>query len=366
MDSNFTIYTKMILEALPHWFKMRKESDDSLGARFLNICGLTLDNVNYVLDYAYKQCYIETADIYQADFCYKSIIAMPFKSIDIQNVKANSIILKRAETLKEFFGIDLNNVEDRVLYTKDLYYIDVDRNIIYVRQKYNADALHDNGKITVSYKNGDEQEYDLIPHQIWNYFDEFGSLLSCPRIPEESNQEYKKRILDVFKNPAGASLAGLINGIGRELSLRKEITWKNPKDDLEILTPMIVLNSIRDDNGPISFERIMISEYGSVVLKGDPDAEKETTVSYIHGLEMHQIWNKEDSIINNDLFTTDNVAKDYLKKLTIMINTVAPLFWNDFKWNEHYWNPNEKEISGTGYIPNLFDASMKGFENYEP
>ena len=366
MELKFAMYTKLILESLPHWFKMRKESDESLGVRFLNICGLNLDDIYYVLDYAYKQCYIDTADIYQADFCYKAIVAMPFKTADIKQIKANSIGLKKAETLKEFFGIDLNDVTDRILYTQDLYYIDTDRNIIYVRQKYNADALHDNGKITVFYNNDDIKEYDLIPHQIWNYFDEFGALLSCPRIPEESNQDYKKRIIDVFKNPAGASLPGLINGIGRELALRQDIIWKNPKEDLELLTPMIVLNSIRDDKGQIPYERILISEYGSVVIKGDPYADKEITVSYVHGLEMHQVWNKDDIVMKNDLFTVDNVAKDYLKQLTAVVNAVAPLFWDDFKWNEHYWNPNEKEISGTGYIPNLLDASMKGFENYEP
>ena len=39
-DLTFAKHTNAILNALPHWFKIRKESQDSIGARFLNVCGL--------------------------------------------------------------------------------------------------------------------------------------------------------------------------------------------------------------------------------------------------------------------------------------------------------------------------------------
>ena len=67
-DLTFAKHTNAILNALPHWFNIRKKSADSIGARFLNVCGLELDDARYVLDYAYDQCYIQTADITQVDF----------------------------------------------------------------------------------------------------------------------------------------------------------------------------------------------------------------------------------------------------------------------------------------------------------
>ena len=61
-DLIFAKHTNAILNALPYWFKIRKQSKDSIGARFLNICGLELDDARYVIDYAYNQCYINSAN----------------------------------------------------------------------------------------------------------------------------------------------------------------------------------------------------------------------------------------------------------------------------------------------------------------
>ena len=72
-ELRFARYTNLILNALPHWFKIRKGSADSIGARFLNIAGLKLDDIRFVLDYAYRQCYMNTIDMDQIDFCYKAI-----------------------------------------------------------------------------------------------------------------------------------------------------------------------------------------------------------------------------------------------------------------------------------------------------
>ena len=44
-DLKFAKYTKLILDALPHWFHMRKDSSESIGAKFLNIVGLKLDDI---------------------------------------------------------------------------------------------------------------------------------------------------------------------------------------------------------------------------------------------------------------------------------------------------------------------------------
>ena len=365
-DLTFARHTNAILNALPHWFKIRKESQDSIGARFLNVCGLELDDARYVIDYAYRQCYIDTADIAQVDFCYKTIVPMPLKVSDLSAVFANNTGLIRAKNIKQFFGIDQNGIQDANLHSFEFYYVDEKRNIIYVRQKFNADAINDNGKIRLVFKDKSEYTRQLIPHHVWNFFDELGALVSCPRLFEEPNIEYKKRIMDVFTNKAGASRPGLINGIGRELATRRTLTWVNTDRDLELEDAMIVLNSITIDNKYIDPKRVFLTAAGTVLLKAEPDDKiKKHTVSYVYGLEMHQLYNREDVKLYNELFTVEGKAKTKLKQYIDILNSESPIFWDDFHWNEHYWDQNEKDVSGIGYIPHLYDGSIQGFKNYK-
>ena len=366
-DLTFARHTNAILNALPHWFKIRKESKDSIGARFLNICGLELDDARYVIDYAYRQCYIETVDITQVDFCYKTIVPMPLKVSELQSVFANNTGLIKANSIKEFFGIDQNGIKDANLHSFEFYYADKKRNILYVRQKFNADAINSNGKIKLIFKDGSEYTRALIPHQVWNFFDELGALVSCPRLPEEPNIEYKKRIMDVFTNKAGASKHGLINGIGRELAIRRNLIWKNPKRDLELEDAMIVLNSITVDGEFIDPSRVFLTTAGTVLLKAFDDdiVRKSCKVSYVYGLEMHQLHNKNDIKLYNELFTVEGKPKTKLKQYIDILNSESPIFWDHFHWNEHYWDQNESNVSGVGYIPHLYDGSIQGFKNYK-
>ena len=365
-DLTFARHTNAILNALPHWFKIRKDSKDSIGARFLNVCGLELDDARYVIDYAYNQCYIETADITQVDFCYKTIVPMPLKVSELKSVFANNAQLIKAKNIKEFFGID-QNIQNHNLHSFEFYFVDEKRNIIYVRQKFNADAIHDNGKIKLIFRDDSEYIRPLIPHQVWNFFDELGALVSCPRLFEEPNIEYKKRIMDVFANKAGASKPGLINGIGRELAIRRNLTWTNPSRDLELEDAMIVLNSITVDGELIDPSRVFLTSTGTVLIKAfnDKKIRKDCTVSYVYGLEMHQLHNREDIKLYNELFTIEGKPKTKLKQYIDILNSESPIFWDHFHWNEHYWDQNKSDVSGIGFVPHLYDGSIRGFRNYK-
>ena len=373
-DLTFARYTNAILNMLPYWFKIRKGSENSIGARFLNICGLELDDARYVVDYAYKQCYINTADIDMVDFCYKTIIPMPLSVDDIISVYGNGG-LHRANTIKEFFGIDQNGVTDNALYSFESYYLDTKRNILYVRQKFNVDALHDSGKISVTFNHYNTStkayeekvvEYNLVPHQVWNFFDELGALVSCPRLPEEPNYQYKERIMDVFIHKSGASLPGLINGIGRELATRRTVYWEDSSIDFELDDPMIVLNSITIDKYPVKPSRVFLTEAGTVLIKslGEEEDRISHTVSYVWGLEMHQFYNHDDIKLYNELFTVEGKPKTQLKKYIQILNSESPIFWDHFHWNEHYWDQNKSDVSGVGFIPHLYDGSIRGFKQY--
>ena len=366
-DLTFAKHTNAILNALPHWFKVRKNSEDSIGARFLNICGLELDDARYVIDYAYRQCYIQTADVKQVDFCYKAIVPMPLKMSNLALVYANQERLIKANNIKEFFGIDQHGIQDEELYSFNSYYIDEARNIIYVRQKFNADAVHDNGKIQLTFTNGTQIICPLIPHQVWNFFDEIGVLVSCPRLPQEPNVQYKKRIMDVFENKANASRPGLINGIARELDIRRHLIWKDPSHDLELEDNMIVLNSIIVDGEEIDPSRVFLTESGTVLLKAftDKKIRKNCKISYVYGLEMHQLHNHDDIKLRNELFTVERTAKPKLKHYIDILNSESPIFWDNFHWNEHYWDQNKSDTSGFGCIPHLYNGSILGFKGYK-
>ena len=362
-DLRFAKHTAAILDALPYWFKIRKESKNSIGARFLNICGLELDDARYVIEYAYRQCYINKADISQVDFCYKAIVPMPFKVSELDSVFANNTGLIKTTDIKQFFGID-QNIHNKNLHSFEFYYLDVKRNIIYVRQKFNADAINNNGKITLNFKNNESIKMPLIPHPVWNFFDELGALVSCPRLFEEPNIEYKKRILDVFENKANASRDGLINGIGRELAIRRNIIWENSFRDLELEDAMIVLNSIKINGEFVDPKKVFLTTGGTVLIKAY-NSKKPLKVTYVYGLEMHQLHNRDDIKLYNELFTVEGKAKNTLKKYIDILNSESPIFWDSFHWNEHYWDQNEKDVSGVGFIPHLYDGSIKGFRNYK-
>lgn len=362
----FAEHTQLILDQLPYWFSMRKHSDDSNGANYLNITGINLDDALYTINYAYQQCYIDTVDIKQVDFCYRAIIPMPYSVKNIDTVSANHTVLYEAKTLKEFFGIDLHNIEDRKLHSFECYYVDYENNIIYVRQKFNADAINNDGKITILYKNSDiPVATPLTPYHVWNYLDELGALVSCPRLEQEPNIEYKKRIEDVFKNPANASRDGLINGIGRELAIRRNLIWTDSTRDLELEDPMIVLNSIKVNGQYYDQSNIFFTATGTILLKPNDLVQDNSEVTYVYGLEMHKLWNKDDIKLQNELFTVERKPKQKLNQYIKILSTESPIFWDEFHWNEHYWDQNKEDVSGIGYIKHLYDGSIQGFKNFK-
>lgn len=359
-------HTNILLEKLPYWFSSRKKSEDSNGANYLNIMGMELDDALFTIDYAYKQCYIDTVDIKQVDFCYKAIIPMPFSVYNIEAVYANNTLLYEAKTIKEFFGVNLQGIENKPLHSFENYYIDYEHNIIYVRNKFNADAVNNDGKIQIKYKNEDwPRIIPLVPHKVWNYLDELGALVSCPRIFEEPNIEYQKRIKDVFKNPANASKNGLINGIARELGIRRILYWNDITKDIELNDPMIVLNSIKVDGNYYSQDNIYFTASGSVLLKPTDNLKNNCEITYVYGLEMHQLWNTDDTKLQNELFTVEGKPKQKIEQYIKVLESESPIFWDYFHWNEHYWDQNEENINGIGYIEHLYDGSIRGFKKFK-
>lgn len=56
-------------------------------------------------------------------------------------------------------------------------------------------------------------------YSVYNELDRHGLLLGLPRLEQEKNAAYKRRLMDVFVHRASSTYQGLINGITRELGL---------------------------------------------------------------------------------------------------------------------------------------------------
>lgn len=363
--ASFSDYTNKIVQKLPYWFKMKKDPKNSIGATFLNAFGLELEDVRYILEYAYEQTRIEDADIRYIDRAYKATLPGNVEFEDIVSIGTNQFLLKQVNDLIAFFDITYNITNNNHLYDNNVFFFDKKRHTVFVKDKYDACNHYPNGKIVVKTKT-EKFDLELKTHQVWNFFDEFGLLLDCHRIEGEGNESYKNRILDVFKNIGGASKDGLLNALARELNLRKTVMWVDSSRDLVLEDQMIVVNKIKANGEYVHLDNIFINGHNQVVLKGSPeDMFVVKEISYVCGLEMHEIHNKKDKKLNYEFFYQDNKPKEALIEYVKKLHNDIPIIWGKFKWDNSYWDITDEELGGVAFIPSTHDASIRGFEKYK-
>jgi hypothetical protein len=110
------------------------------------------------------------------------------------------------------------DIDHRYFYTQSLvdvvkFKLDFDYGIFDYDKKY----FYTNEGYTTTIIDG--VAYSGEPLAVWNYFDEYGLRFDTPRLIGESNQDYKDRLLTVFKFRSNSTIQGLINGVSRETSL---------------------------------------------------------------------------------------------------------------------------------------------------
>lgn len=223
--------TRDMLGMIPPWMAMQKE--DSNGALFLNVIGTQLEDLESLIETVLTSTIItggelesdpEKVNILEVDYLYK--IKPHEATIGVEELHIKTTILGidhyplRSETLYDFYKLG-----------SEKYYLDIDTGTLYFKVNYES--------ITV---NG--AEYSNKPlqiHSVWNPLDEIGLLFGCPRLvdSEETNEEYRRRLLDVFKNPGGSSNTGLINYISRSLNIDKEDVHVNSLDDDKYIGTLI-------------------------------------------------------------------------------------------------------------------------------
>lgn len=365
-ESDFARYTEKIRSMLPFWFEMKKNPDKSIGVEFLNVFGMELDEIEEVLFYASKQMYIESADEDFVDLVYKVLLPSNFNINNISMVYTNQLILERSWDLYTFFGIKKNekNLENSIR-QPDYYFIDEKKKVIYVRESYDKEGDLPFGKIKIKCNNK-EFLFELSLHHIWNFFDEFGSLVGCSRLKGEKNHDYKLRILDVFKNPANSTKRGLANGIARELGIREVKEWKDMSKDFIISEKMVLINTISIDSNLIDLDDVYITSRGEILLNGNPDKKNQSAViSFIKSLEMYQLVDINNKKLNIELYNSDatptNLLIDYITKIKEDTST----FWNDFRYDEDIWVKEDEDYNNSfSFLPTFLDASIKGFSKY--
>lgn len=363
-------HLEKIQKRLPTWFHMRIDNE-SIGARFLNVMGMTLDDVKEILDYAYQQRYIETADLNQVDIVYRAGLPSTIAPETKINVRSRHMDLLEASSLEQFMtSLQTDKLNHTEVFYDNPYYMDYEHRYIYVRKAYDITKEFPEGRIRlITYDgNGKEvvTELTLNMHHVWNFFDEFGLLLNTPRIYGERNAEYKERILDVFRRPANATRRGMYNGIARELGLMQKKTWLNGAEDLMIRDSRVDIESMHVDGKPWPLDLIEVDASGRVILTGDYSFEGiERTASYTYGVTMHELHNERDLAFHELLFDIDGHGTTMLQYYVDIVNDKVPIMWDHFVWGLSFWDVADPETSGYGVIPTFFDAKFLNWKNYK-
>ena len=283
--------TVSILRKFPEWMEIRRDSEPSatpslatpttLAGSFINaVAGEWLDDLISDVGYLQLQSFIETADTGQLDWVYITN-GVPDK---IVQVIGDGTILSRAFDTIEFS----KSRED-----DDLFYLDQPTNTIYVRKYYQI--------LTI-----DDTRFNQSLSQVWNWFDEHGLSVDLERHTGESNDSFKKRILDVYKNKPGVGLEAFKLALRRELNL-----WL-----YEGATP--------DSN----------------FLGATPEV-----------LEM-------SDILSDPLHVTpDGLPTDKLISLIDYMAVTYPTTWGYFKWDQAYWDIDGEGSKGYGVLPYRYDPA---------
>jgi hypothetical protein len=366
--SKFAKYTEKIRSMLPTWFQMKKQPNDSLGLQFLNFFGLELDDIKKMLDYAYKQTKIETIDESFIDIVYKAILPTYFDMTNLVGVSTSSTSLKQTDKLYDFFGLAVNYDLDEGIHQPDYYFVDTDRKIIYVREDFDKMADNPYGQIVIHLKDGSTQTMSLALHHVWNFFDEFGALLACPRLFGENNSDYKLRILDVFINPANSTKFGLANGVARELGIREHKVWLSPAtEDFIIKDKMVIANMIEINGKTVDIENVYTDVHGYLVIQKMPyETGVNYDISYIRGIEMRALTDHKDNKFSNETYKANGQPTDLMLEYVRNIKNNSSIIWGDFKYNEGMWVKDDTEFEdhAYGFVPATFDSNIKGFAKF--
>ncbi len=370
MQSRFSKITREMQKLLPRWFKMRKDVN-SVGAQFLNIFGLQYEDIEFYLQYAFDNQYIDTVDVNQVDIIYKASLPSSLTYESKIDLFGEGMKMDGAGSLREFLmGLNPKFLAHKELYYPNPFYIDWDRKLVYVKRAYRVSDTNPEGEIMLVVYQGETKLFETtVPtmvHHVWNFFDEFGLLLDTPRLYGEKNLGYKERLLDVFRHPANSTRRGMINSLARELGLYRKEHWHDAALDFTIKQANVIVETIEVDGKVWDSARTEYDRSDRLVLKGDLALlGKARTVQYVAGLQLHTFHNRTDYAFQNELYSVDRLATPMLQYYVDLITNEVPIMWEQFIWNESFWDIADVNMSGYGYIPSYNDARFLNWSKYK-
>ena len=264
--------TKDMLSMLPSWMEIQEE--ESTGAKFLNVPGEKIEELEAYVEDKLSNIHIGTANISEIDILYKVPInpeILSFNSLNIVGIIKSEDGIDQQYEIKEVRSVYDFYKDDQV--RKCI--VDVEKKLCYFNHR--CDYVVIQGIM----------HQGIIVHHVWNCFDEFGLLVGCPRLFGEKNINYKKRILDVFKKPGSANNQGIVNALSRELSI--------PSEKVKV-----------DALGDIAFSKTLLNKDGSPTAELSRYAEKTNEI-------MSTTWGK--ALWDNNYWATmndNNMGLNYL------------------------------------------------------
>jgi hypothetical protein len=339
-------YTQHFADEFPIWTLIR-QSKESMGQRFLNFFSMVLEQYTDELREIKAQKFLDTIDVQQLDWVYVYELPAIQPEDDVVLYQGDQVI-PILPTIRDFFY----NKEDGG------GIMDTDNKRFYSRRFYDAfrgEIQNFNHRLGFSSSG--------LPHPIWNAFDEFALLFNVKRLHREPNASLKERIKDVFRYPANSGDQGLTHALARELNLIQRIQWKNDHKNLYLKGQGIDPQTVRVDGQPLPPNMFTVDEYGFILIQAFQEG-KEHTVSFIKNIQKFQLHDKSDEDLYRMIFQEDGQASETLHQWVDYIKKVAPVMWGSFNWDEGYWDTISKDLTGLGYIPNLWDSDISVWKDY--
>jgi hypothetical protein len=351
-DYWYSDFTQRIADEFPIWTAIRN-SRESNGQRFLNYFAMAFEEATNELDEIKAQRFIDTLDVQMLDwvYVYELPAVQPQDELYLYDGEDphTRTTIPILTTLRQFFF----NKEDGG------GIIDYDNRRFYALKYYE----HFNGEIVNPITRRCTFKSDGLPHQIWNAFDEFGLLVNLKRLYRESNASYKERIKDVFRYPSNSGDLGLTHALARELNLIDRVTWKDDTKNLFLKVYGIDPRTLRIDGQPLQPNEYAVDEFGYILIHARNE-KKSHTVSFIRNIQKYELHDKNNAELNRLMFEPDGQASETLERWVEYIKQVAPVMWGQFNWDEGYWDTISKELTGLGYLPNIWDSDITIWKDY--
>lgn len=295
-----TDHARNVLSRFPSWTKMYADSlekatpelaiPDSFAGKVVNaLLGEDLDNVDRLISDVELDSFISTADLNQVAWLY---VAAPVRPGFIK-VIGDSIELGRVDSYFELLNSKFNDW---------VFHYDYVTQQLFTLKPFNN-----------LYVDSETVEQSLV--QVYNSFDEFGFRVGLQRLYQESNINFKNRILDVYINPPSVDVNGLKKTLRRELDI-----WR---------------------------------------------AYNATPDSYYLGATP-EIFEISDIKGSSPYFELDGNPTQLFHDFVDNLNKRFPANLGYSKWNETYWDYAGSKQEGVSSIPQTLDMENVSGSFYQP